>query len=559
MAVVVSFSEIFNRPATIEEAREVLALYKREAVLLVLAKLGAALRVWYRPDYQKDNRLARDVFKNARHADFHSMVGNPHRVFFTRLGVLATARLALSVCNNPESSDITEPKQVAHVMACCLMMNELATSSTELAGVSDLLVHQLANHNAMARYDFRGDMLRSLEMFESNRALLAAQPGTVDLDAEFNRATGLSPRQFIELCLVIGTPYRMMNAGSLISDDPSFFIDKSRFGNMKLSDTRLASFFGTVARTAQQLADYIPTQGDRPIADTTVFQTWPIVRKSEGESYYCCDLASLMDKTGRGLYWTLFGAADKPTRGKLGGTYGRAFEAYLHDRARRAEFGSDAYLENPSFADGAEVCDGLFVDGPNLILCEYKSSVLRADAKLSGRLDTLEPEIRKKFVAGDEDGRKGIAQLSRSVERLLRGETVIGLPSRHWGLVQPVMVCLEHAMICPGMSGYLNSQFDRTVFRKLSRIRVAPLTVIDIEHFEDLLPEMKKFGFGRLLEDYYRTHMRSADGRHDQLVAFRRKNIPLLDDKPEPPDTKEAAFRLFFADLGVHLFGEPND
>ena len=58
--------------------------------------------------------------------------------------------------------------------------------------------------------------MRSLEMFERNRALLASQPGTVDLEAEFRRVTGLSPRQFIELCLVIGTPYRMMNAGSLI-------------------------------------------------------------------------------------------------------------------------------------------------------------------------------------------------------------------------------------------------------------------------------------------------------------------------------------------------------
>jgi len=137
-----------------------------------------------------------------------------------------------------------------------------------------------------------------------------------------------------------------------------------------------------------------------------------------------------MDKTGRGLYWMLFGAADKPTRGKLGGTYGRAFEAYLHNRVRRAGFALDAYLERPLFADGAEVCDGLFVDGSSLILCEYKSSVLRADAKLSGRLDLLEPDICKKFVSGDEDGRNGIAQLSRSIERLLRGEAVIGLPSR---------------------------------------------------------------------------------------------------------------------------------
>jgi hypothetical protein len=70
----------------------------------------------------------------------------------------------------------------------------------------------------------------------------------------------------------------------------------------------------------------------------------------------------------------------------------------------------------------------------------------------------------------------------------------------------------------------------------------------------DLLPDMKEFGFGKLLEDYYRSHMHSAGGKNDQLVAFRRKSIPFLDDKPEPLDEKEPAFRRFFADLSVRLF-----
>ena len=65
----------------------------------------------------------------------------------------------------------------------------------------------------MAHYDFRGDLLRSLEYSSVTARCWLSQPGTVDLEAEFRRVTGLSPRQFIELCLVIGTPYRMMNAG----------------------------------------------------------------------------------------------------------------------------------------------------------------------------------------------------------------------------------------------------------------------------------------------------------------------------------------------------------
>jgi hypothetical protein len=46
------------------------------------------------------------------------------------------------------------------------------------------------------------------------------------------------------------------------------------------------------------------------------------------------------------------------------------------------------------------------------------------------------------------------------------------------------------------------------------------LILIDIEHFEDLSPDSRDFGLGNLLDDYYRTHMRSAGGWHDQLVPF---------------------------------------
>ena len=60
------------------------------------------------------------------------MAGNPRRLFFTRLGVLATARLALSACDRPKASDITEPQQAAHVLACCLMMNELTSSTAPM-------------------------------------------------------------------------------------------------------------------------------------------------------------------------------------------------------------------------------------------------------------------------------------------------------------------------------------------------------------------------------------------------------------------------------------------
>jgi hypothetical protein len=555
IGVTVGFSELFDRPATLVAAQHFLAKYNRQFVLLLLAKLSAALQLWSRPDYKRDHGLARDVFTKAGKPEYQAIPGNPTRVFFTRLGVLATARLALTAAGDTSSGRIEQPAQAAaEILACCLMMNELAMSSEAPTGDvdTDLLVHQLPNHNAMAHYHFRADLLRSVELFEGNRDLLGKHPQAVDLEQEFQRATGLTPRKFIELCLIIGAPYRAMTAGSLITDDPTFLLDKNRFGNLKITEGDLSMFFNTIARTDHELAEFLPTQGPRPLADTTVFQSWPVIRLPDEDRYYCLDIAGLLDKTGRGLYWTLFAAADKNTKGKLGGAYGLAFESYLHSRVRASGVPAARYREGPKFSNGDEVCDAIFVEGSSLIFCEYKSSVLKADAKLGGQLDLLGPELEKKFITGDEDGRKGVAQLNQGITRLLRGEEVENLPRKKWTTIIPVMVCLESAMTCPGMSGYLNRRFDRSVLKSMSSTKIAPLILIDVENFEDLLPDIQQYGFAHLIDDYYRSHLRNG---RDQLVPLRRGNIPFLDDKPEPPDDTER-FRKFFYEMGARIFGE---
>jgi len=87
---------------------------------------------------------------------------------------------------------------------------------------------------------------------------------------------------------------------------------------------------------------------------------------------------------------------------------GLRFEAYLHDCFSTGRLHRGRLHRRPSFANGAKFARS-FHRRIAFILCEYKSSVLRPDAKLSGRLDQLEPELQKKFVTGDDDGRKGVA------------------------------------------------------------------------------------------------------------------------------------------------------
>jgi hypothetical protein len=434
------------------------------------------------------------------------------------------------------------------------MMNELIVDQQAIKDPGDLLVHQLPYQNSIAHYDFRGDLSRSLRIFEDNQNVVRAGKNTLDLRAEFQRATGSTPRDFIELCLVAGAPYRATSIESLIAEDGTFRIDKTLFSPLQISDEALNAFFAVVAKTPKELADFAASQASRPLADTVIFQNWPMIRHEGEARYYCLDLAGLMDKTGRGLYWTLFSSSDRPTRQKLGGAYGMAFESLLHDRAARAGLVSPRYFANPSFADGSEACDAIFVDGTSLVFCEYKSSVLTAEAKLAGDLKSLEAELDKKFILGGDDGKKGISQLSNSIARLLRGDRIVGLPNQQWNMIFPVMVCLERAMLCTGMYEYLNEKFDRRTLKGRSSMRIAPLTIADVEYFEDLLPDARDYGLAELLDSYY--HSQKATSL--RLQPFRRLNIPFLKDKPLPPNPKDAILADFF-ELWKQRFGDDTE
>jgi hypothetical protein len=52
------------------------------------------------------------------------------------------------------------------------------------------------------------------------------------------------------------------------------------------------------------------------------------------------------------------------------------------------------------------------LEGGSLVAFEHKSSTIRADAKYGGDVEKLKEQLHLKFVEGDEEGAKGIAQLN---------------------------------------------------------------------------------------------------------------------------------------------------
>ena len=117
--------------------------------------------------------------------------------------------------------------------------------------------------------------------------------------------------------------------------------------------------------------------------------------------------------------------------------------------------------------------------------------------------------------------------------------------------VYPVMVVLDQTLTAPQVSRYLNDRFDRLALSKKHHKTITPLTIIDIENYERLVPYIELYGIGPLIESYYEAHVRHS---RDQLIAFKPENIPYLDNRQLPERARER-FREFLRSLGMNMFG----
>jgi hypothetical protein len=118
------------------------------------------------------------------------------------------------------------------------------------------------------------------------------------------------------------------------------------------------------------------------------------------------------------------------------------------------------FLAEPDFAakrDG-QVCDGLLDLGTELVLMEYKASLLTLRAKFAGRADLLKDEIDSKFV-GQGGDKKGVQQLASSIRKLVDGKKpkIESFDIKHYKTIIPVLVAYDIALTSPGIGGYLNN------------------------------------------------------------------------------------------------------
>lgn len=303
-------------------------------------------------------------------------------------------------------------------------------------------------------------------------------------------------------------------------------------------ESQTADELREVLWSEQQIQSY----EDAPPFDLRPIRQKPILRAPDGRAIVM-DPVFYAEKATVGPLFYVLGpnATDQHAKNLFGG-FGHAFQDYSCSllESMYPNDGSDLHHRFVPKLQGenrngnqVEIADGCVNDVTDVILFEMKAAWIPDKALL----DTARyhETLQKKYGAAPGEEQKGVAQLARSISRLVDGEwTSSQLDLGQLERIYPVLLVHDPVLDAPLHSEFLASEFDRCLspdqqighgWLRKGALQLTRLTLMTIEDLELLETSVEYFSLRGLLRDY---SVNCADRRtsfYNYIVAseYRKK------------------------------------
>ncbi len=276
------------------------------------------------------------------------------------------------------------------------------------------------------------------------------------------------------------------------------------------------------------------------------FRSKPLIAFSHDDIFACADFQALAEQLTSGLFWKVRGLFSNAEADQVFAAWGKLFEspvsAALETAIDETRWDTPAprLIRSPKDEDGNELTDALITCGPHVVVIEVKAFVLTEKAKYSGDSARLLDEAKRKLLKESKNG----LQLARALERLFGSSSLRErLLGRHEiRAVYPVVVCMDRAIVAPGIAPLLDTvlraEFAR--FSSQTRAKIKSLTILNADDVDSLAAVIRA---GRkphaLLAHRFETDPSGGNTFHNYLFdAMTRLGL----EKPGKPEQFDALF-----------------
>jgi hypothetical protein len=429
---------------------------------------------------------------------------------FQQLGILIAMKAIMS-CARPAAGEKPRPTWLS-IGNLAMAANVFVTGKEyrEGQGTSEdnrLMMEQLASwelsNSRDLAYSFGRAQIILQKYLRSTDAEVVSACKALSLDPEDVLVADIPLDEYIALVTAFYSVLNVIRPQELIDGTKTFRIHIEEFlSHTKIPRDHFDVFIKNRARTVEQFRHHFAGIGlgsageleealstDAFVADFRAFRQTPFLFVDE-KVIIPLDIKFISELLAVGVYWSLFDNFPQHKRGRFAQLWGRMFHLYCADLMRfnyPAGPMSPLQFEVP-FKEGA--ADALLDFGNDVVVFEFKGSLLTHAAKAERNFVKFEKDFRKKFVETDDGDRKGISQLAAAAVAIDEQRLKTAMRPKP-NVIYPVLVCYEAAV----ESFWLNKYADG-IFRAIigDRKNIRPLTIMSIQELESLLPHMIRDG-----------------------------------------------------------------
>lgn len=437
--------------------------------------------------------------------------GLVHRVqLFQQFGVLIAMKAIMS-CAPPAAGEKPRPTWLS-IGNLAMAANVFVTGKEyrEGQGTSEdnrLMMEQLASweisNSRDLAYSFGRAQIILQKYLRSTDAEVVSACNALTIDPENVLVADIPLDEYIAIVTALYSVPNAVTPQELIDGTKTFRIDIEEFlSHTTIPRDHFELFIKKRARTVEQFRHQFAGVGfgsageleevlstDAFVADFRTFRQTPFLFVDE-KVIVPLDIRFISELLAVGVYWSLFDNFPQNKRGRFAQLWGRMFHLYCADLMRfNCPEGpmSPLQFEVP-FKEGA--ADALLDFGNDVVVFEFKGSLLTHAAKAGRNFVEFEKDFRRKFVETDDGDRKGISQLAVAAVAIDEQRLTTAMRPKP-NAIYPVLVCYEAAV----ESLWLNKYADG-IFRAIvgDRKGIRPLTIMSIQELESLLPHMIRDG-----------------------------------------------------------------
>lgn len=513
-------------PDSTEDLTTILSTLDSEKILIILASINCVIQ--HSENLSVTNAAFQQTFCSRYlrdQIDINNLTGN---FIFGRQPTLRLLEEVADLFDTRLESDMNQTELKNKLARSYLIVNGL--SEVEKPDSLNDLEADGENEQAALKRDVLVDFIplseyrmRSLASRSTSEFLvrtyellcrLEKTDSNIDVNDIFYQATGLTLRNYYHLIALVVLKYLNLSFEAILAGEESLFIDLKGSPSLKPLYDKLLPHDCISVNT-------LAAKTEKSTGLTNEFRLWrqyPLVRLSD-DRIICVDISFLLDKLQSGIFWIIRDQLEKRKKGdgqKIISLWGEVFEDYAASIIKRGINSQNPSMEkcilNPKYVEKSEneCIDIAVCSDDNLILFECKAPLLSAKVKFSGEFDKLRRELRTKLVETRTDrGKtkiKGIGQLWDAIQTLghtdrKKRRRVEGVNISKVKKIYPVLVLSDSVFGTPCMNWFLNSEFQRFVKNNALKkhLTIMPLTVLTVEHLEQLEPWLSDIPFHKHL------------------------------------------------------------